>query len=646
MITWLEPQPAPDAVPAAMSSPFDEVAPHPLAQAQAEALMAGLRGGLIAPEVSTALLHQRPEGGKMFGVLLVRDAAGRVGVLRAFSGQLGKAWNVPGYAPPLFDVPAREAVEPASDVAVKALTAQLEALAASPALVEARAALAAFDRQHAGRRAELKRRHAERRELRHLRRASALNGEAALRASGDESCAVAAQGDRRPVAATQDEEGRTAAPEGEEGRAAAAQAETRRSAAPHGGERGSATQDGEGRSAAPEGDTRRSAARQGETGCSVAPRDVAALRALDDESRLDDLERRKLEAAARTARAPLAAAVEALELQLDALERRRRATSQEAMRRIHDCYLLRSAKGEAKTLRALFAPGEPPWGAADCAAPKLIGFALGRGLTPLALAEFWWGPPPPGGGRVEGMFFPACKEKCGPVLPFLLSGLEVRPRQTWRPREVGADELQLVHQDGRVVVITKPPGLLSVPARDEAVTDSVLARLRRRYPRAAGPLLVHRLDLDTSGLLVAALDEEAHRLLQAQFLSRAVEKRYVAWLEGEVRGERGTVELPLRVDLEQRPRQLVDFVHGKPATTDWEVLERRGGWTRVAFFPRTGRTHQLRVHAAHRLGLGVPIVGDRLYGRPGERLMLHAESIRFTHPGTGEPFTVVAPAPF
>lgn len=228
----------------------------------------------------------------------------------------------------------------------------------------------------------------------------------------------------------------------------------------------------------------------------------------------------------------------------------------------------------------------------------------------------------------------------------MLAGLEVRPRQTWRPPEVGAGELRLVHEDARLVVVSKPPGLLSVPARDEAVTDSVLARLRRRYPRATGPLLVHRLDLDTSGLLVAALDEEAHRLLQEQFLTHAVEKRYVAWLEGEVHGERGTVELPLRVDLEQRPRQLVDFAHGKPATTAWEALERRGGWTRVAFFPRTGRTHQLRVHAAHRLGLGVPIVGDRLYGRAGERLMLHAESIRFTHPGTGAPFVAVSPVPF
>jgi tRNA pseudouridine32 synthase/23S rRNA pseudouridine746 synthase len=161
----------------------------------------------------------------------------------------------------------------------------------------------------------------------------------------------------------------------------------------------------------------------------------------------------------------------------------------------------------------------------------------------------------------------------------------------------------------------------------------VLERLRVRHE---GAQLVHRLDLDTSGVLLCALDDDAHRALQRQFLQRTVEKRYVAWLEGEVHGDSGTICLPLRVDLEQRPRQLVCFEHGKKAVTDWRVLERKNGRTRIELFPRTGRTHQLRAHAAHARGLNAPIVGDRLYGAGGGRLMLHAESLTFDHPSTRE----------
>jgi len=246
---------------------------------------------------------------------------------------------------------------------------------------------------------------------------------------------------------------------------------------------------------------------------------------------------------------------------------------------------------------------------------------------------------------VEGAFYPACTPKCGPILPFLLDGLDVAPRRTWKPAVAAADHLDIRYDDGRVVILSKPVGLLSVPARDESISDSVFARLQRRYPAAAGPLLVHRLDLDTSGLLVAALDAITHRDLQAQFEARTVRKRYVAWLDGEPGADRGTISLPIRVDLDQRPRQIVDFVHGKEAITDWKVLERRGGRTKVALFPRTGRTHQLRVHAAHRDGLNAPIVGDRLYGTAGERLMLHAESLILRRPD-GRRLTVTDPAPF
>jgi tRNA pseudouridine32 synthase/23S rRNA pseudouridine746 synthase len=185
-----------------------------------------------------------------------------------------------------------------------------------------------------------------------------------------------------------------------------------------------------------------------------------------------------------------------------------------------------------------------------------------------------------------------------------------------------------------VVVVVKPAGLLSVPGRSGALRDCVAARLRARDPGCVGPIVVHRLDLDTSGLLLAARDLDTYRALQAQFARREVAKRYAAIVDGEVAGDRGTIALPLRLDPDDRPRQVVDRDHGKPALTDWEVVARGDGWTRLALTPHTGRTHQLRVHCA--IGLGAPIRGDRLYGRvAAPRLMLHAEALAFTHPVTG-----------
>jgi len=371
-----------------------------------------------------------------------------------------------------------------------------------------------------------------------------------------------------------------------------------------------------------------------------------ALHALDQQSRGDKAERRRLELAHQEERRALDARRTRLERRLRALERLRHGFCRGLMRRIHDTYVVANARGERRPLRALFSPGEPPSGAADCAGPKLLAHAYAHTLRPLALAEFWWGAPPASGGRIAGAFYPACKDKCGPLLPFMLEGLRVTAPRLFSPRGAPAGELSIVFEDAWLVVVDKPSGLLSVPSRDTSVTDSVLARLRARYPQATGPLLVHRLDLDTSGLLVAALDARTHAALQRQFLRREVHKRYVAWVEGLVRGEQGSIELPMRGDLNDRPRQIHDPVHGKPAVTGWRVLERRGRRTRVALSPLTGRTHQLRVHAAHPLGLGAPIVGDRLYGREDARLLLHAESLSFTHPHTGQRVSFERPAPF
>jgi tRNA pseudouridine32 synthase/23S rRNA pseudouridine746 synthase len=227
----------------------------------------------------------------------------------------------------------------------------------------------------------------------------------------------------------------------------------------------------------------------------------------------------------------------------------------------------------------------------------------------------------------------------------MLEGLAVASVRAFDPPAVRNAELRIVFEDDWLVVVDKPAGQLSVPGRS-AIKDSVLARLRARSPEAPELLLVHRLDMDTSGLLVAAKDLQTHKDLQRQFARREVHKRYAAWVAGGVDGAKGTIDLPMRADIGDRPRQIHDPLQGKSAVTDWVVEERMAERTRVALFPRTGRTHQLRVHAAHPLGLGSPIVGDRLYGHVGGRLMLHAEALEFRHPQTGQSIRFESPAPF
>lgn len=367
------------------------------------------------------------------------------------------------------------------------------------------------------------------------------------------------------------------------------------------------------------------------------------LEALAQASRADTAERRRMDAAQAEARAALAARVAALDEQAAALAAARAARSRELLVQIQDAYVLASARGERRTLRELFAPAEPPGGAGNCAAPKLFAEAYRRGLVPAAVAELWWGATPATGGRHAGRFYPACRGSCGPILAHMMDGLDVEPAPQYGGGPIAADEPRPVYEDRWLIVVDKPVGLLAVPGRGGALKDSVQARLRARD---AGAMVVHRLDLDTSGLMIAARDEATFAAMQRAFARREIAKRYVAWLDGEVTGDAGEIELPLRVDLDDRPRQIVDPVHGKPAVTRWRVLAREPGRTRVALTPLTGRTHQLRVHAA--VGLGAPIAGDRLYGdeASAERLLLHAEALAFVHPATGEPISLERPAPF
>ena len=328
--------------------------------------------------------------------------------------------------------------------------------------------------------------------------------------------------------------------------------------------------------------------------------------------------------------------IETHEASLQALKHERKERSANLQLRLFRQFRLLNYRGEVKDLCELFADTVqriPPAGAGECAAPKLLQYAYLHGWRPLAMAEFWWGKPSQTEVRRQGCYYPSCTGKCGPILRHMLQGLDVEDNPLAQENDKGK-ELEIVYEDESLVVVNKPSGLLSVPGKERDA--SVQALMQARLPQADGPLTVHRLDMDTSGLLLIAKSKEAHQCLQAQFEQRLIRKRYIALLEGVVPNDRGSINLPLRPDLHDRPRQVVDLLHGKPALTDYEVLARKDGRTLIAFYPQTGRTHQLRVHAAHPLGLHCPIVGDTLYGTPAERLCLHAEQLEFTHPVSGE----------
>lgn len=332
--------------------------------------------------------------------------------------------------------------------------------------------------------------------------------------------------------------------------------------------------------------------------------------------------------------ADMTAALKDYEDQLAAFKATRRQISNRLQQEIFDQYQFLNIEGETRSVCDIFEQTAfkiPPSGAGDCAAPKLLQYAFRNGLQPLAMAEFWWGQSPSSEIRKHGYFYPSCKGKCEPILSHMLLGMEVDESPMLRVDTVDK-VLTTVYEDDYLVVVNKPHEFLSVPGKSNA--DSVLARMVRKYPDATGPLLVHRLDRATSGLLLVAKTKEAHKALQDQFLDRSIKKRYVALLEGVLEGEEGEVALPLRPDIEDRPRQLVCQIHGKPALTRWRVVERRAGRTLVHLWPLTGRTHQLRVHAAHQDGLNTPMVGDDLYGKSDDRLHLQAAELTFVHPIT------------
>ena len=353
-------------------------------------------------------------------------------------------------------------------------------------------------------------------------------------------------------------------------------------------------------------------------------------------SRLKKLYRERIEKAEAT--------LHRYEDELNRLCEKRRSMSDALQTWIFKQFQMLNIHGERKDLVEIFAQtpqGVPPAGAGECALPKLLQYAFTHGLRPLCFGEFWWGASPRNEVRIQGQFYPSCLSKCKPILAHMLEGIPLNPNPIEALQRSVADQLTVIYEDDYLVAVNKPSGMLSVPG----LTDipSAYEQLLASRPEL---MVVHRLDMATSGVLIFAKNKEAHYELQRQFAEREAKKRYIADVAGNVTKESGLISLPLRLDPLNRPRQVVDFEHGKPAVTHFKKIAERttseGIITRLALSPQTGRTHQLRLHCAHAEGLGTPIIGDELYGTKADRLHLHAELLVVKHPETGRSLRLTA----
>ena len=422
---------------------------------------------------------------------------------------------------------------------------------------------------------------------------------------------------------------------------------------------------------------------------------TTVLEQLDEESRRDGIERRQFKRQRDKALKPLKQSNDAADARIRELKQQRKELSRQLQAKMHAAYNLMNFLGKSQTLQQLMPYGLPT-GTGDCCAPKLLHYAATHNLKPLAMAEFWWGESSINGEKIPGEFYGACAERCQPLMGFLLSGLKPRsdvetqyhidveieyPKheqmghseqvetrhskhiqtpnskhvQTPNSKHVqtrhvaslqsGVDlDLPIIYEDEWLIAVNKPAGLLSVPGRYLNNQDSVLRRLSNLLASCENLRAVHRLDMDTSGILLLAKDLHTYRQLSKQFQERRVYKLYEAVLAGSVATQEGIIDLPLWGNPENRPYQEVNWQYGKPSLTKFQLikLETRniefiqveGSYTRVEFVPLTGRTHQLRVHAANAKGLGIPILGDRLYGcnAGANRLHLHARELWFEHP--------------
>ncbi len=470
--------------------------------------------------------------GKMYGILLVADRCGEIGVLKAFSGLFQGQAELPRWVPP---IPGRQFVVDAEQTVLQQLAdlkQQLIDLTNLPDRAQYQTLKAQFDRQLQ----DLNQVHAQRKIKRQQQRAMLTQAELAAQLSG-----------------------------------------------------------------------------------------------LIQASQMDGIEKRHLKRDCDLVLQPLKAKVESIEQQIQTLKQQRKQLSQQLQTQMHEAAAVMNFLGGSKSLRELM-PGGIPTGTGECCMPKLLNYAASHQLRPIAIAEFWWGSD--GGDRTSGEFYGPCAPRCQPLLGFMLGGLN-SPTLGFEVR----------FEDDWLIVIDKPSGLLSVPGRYVSTQDSVLRRLRLRWPEVSWRS-VHRLDQATSGLLILAKNDAVAKQLNQRFQTHQVKKIYTAVLAGVISQLQGTIDLALAPDPENRPRQIVDRQNGKPSQTIYRVIDQIRNQTQIEFQPITGRTHQLRVHAA--IGLGAAIVGDRLYGQAieGDRLQLHAKSLQFPHPVTGAIVVVESPVPF
>lgn len=365
---------------------------------------------------------------------------------------------------------------------------------------------------------------------------------------------------------------------------------------------------------------------------------TTTLAQLDEESRQDGIEKRRLKQERDKVLRPLEEAIATANARIQHLKQKRKSLSRQLQAQMHAAYSLMNFLGQSVSLQKLM-PSGLPTGTGDCCAPKLLHYAATHGLKPLAMAEFWWGLSSQ--DKIHGEFYGACAERCQPLMGFLLSGLKSHSSTL-------DFDSHVIYEDEWLIAVNKPAGLLSVPGRYLDTQDSVVNRLRHLLLDGKMLAAVHRLDQDTSGILLLAKNRQTYRLLSQQFQQRQVYKVYEAVLAGVVNTDAGIIDLPLWGDPENRPYQQVDWQRGKPSVTQYRAIATEGDYTRIEFFPLTGRTHQLRVHAADVQGLGVVILGDRFYGctTGASRLHLHARELRFQHPHSAETIHLHVKMPF
>lgn len=519
--------------------------PHPLTQIAASELQEYLESqtdmdhnfGLIEDQDGIAI-------GKMFGVLVVRDANGKIGYLAAFSGKLAGTNQHPRFVPPVFDMLLENSFFLKEETILNSINSQIETVTANPLYHRLKTELEQFVSQSQEEitafKKQLKANKEERKKSREAQQSSLTESEYAVF----------------------------------------------------------------------EADL-----------IKQSLRDKWELQVLTN----------KWKACLDETRLQLAQ----FDDQIEALKKERKEKSAALQQQLFEQYSFLNKDRKTKSLQSIFSEtvfGKPPAAAGECATPKLLQYAFIHGLEPLAMAEFWWGASPKSEIRKHRQFYPACTGKCQPILKHMLDGIPMDDNPLLQNHGENTT-LKIIYEDDSLVVVDKPAELLSVPGIQ--IQDSVYTRLKTTWGNIE-PLIIHRLDMATSGLLVVAKTKEAHKHIQRQFLKRTVIKRYTALLSGLVKQDEGEIRLPLRGDLDNRPRQLVCDTHGKKAVTVWKVVGRQTTTTRIHFWPLTGRTHQLRMHAAHEQGLNAPIVGDDLYGTGADRLHLHAAYLEFVHPKTRE----------